>query len=91
MVAEPPEERCFKISKKAHKFITSLPEKERRTIKRAVSRLIASDDISSLDIKRLAPHPNEFRLRVGKIRILFRAGKDMLFIFKAGFRGDVYK
>ena len=91
MVAEPPGERCFKISKKAHKFIKSLPENQRRPVKRAVSKLIASDDISTLDIKRLAPHPNEFRLRVGKIRILFRADKDMLFIFKAGFRGDVYK
>ena len=90
MVADPPEERCFKISKQAHKFIKFLSENQRRLVKRAVSKLIASD-ASTLDIKRLAPYPHEFRLRVGKVRILFRADKKMLFIFKAGFRGDVYK
>ena len=82
--------RELKISKKANKFILSLPERERRSVKEAIEKLI-SNDIETLDIKRLLPYPKEFRLRVGNIRILFRATKERLFIFKAGYRGDIYK
>jgi mRNA interferase RelE/StbE len=84
-----PGARQFKISKQAQKFIVSLPEDQRERIKEAISRLIAGD-LSQLDIKKLAPHQHEYRLRVGKIRILFWADSEGLFIFKAGFRGDVY-
>ncbi|QAZ69419.1 type II toxin-antitoxin system RelE family toxin [Solidesulfovibrio carbinolicus] len=78
------------ISKKANAFILSMPEAQRRKIKEAVSRLLASD-FDGLDIKRLQPHPHDFRLRVGGVRILFPSEPERLFIFKAGLRGDVYK
>lgn len=29
--------------------------------------------------------------RIGKVRVLFTADPDRLFIFRAGFRGSVYK
>jgi len=83
-------ERQFKISRKADQFIQSLPVKLRRRIKEAVDYLIKGD-VHHLDIKPLSPYPHEYRLRVGKIRILFRADKELLFIFKVGFRGDIYK
>ena len=83
-------ERRFEISSKANQFIQSLPVKLRRRIKEAVDCLIKGD-VHHLDIKSLSPYPHEYRLRVGKIRILFRADKELLFIFKAGFRGDIYK
>ena len=82
--------RELKISKKANKFILSLPEKERSSVKEAIEKLI-NNDTETLDIKRLLPYPKEFRLRVGNIRILFRSTKEQLFIFKAGYRGDIYK
>jgi len=82
--------RELKISKKANKFIVSLPERERRSVKEAIEKLI-NNDTETLDIKRLLPYPKEFRLRVGNIRILFRSTKEQLFIFKAGYRGDIYK
>ena len=82
--------REFRISKRANKFILSLPEDERKAVKKAVERLI-NNDTEGLDIKRLLPYPKEFRLRVGKVRILFRSTKEQLFIFRAGYRGDVYK
>jgi mRNA interferase RelE/StbE len=56
----------------------------------AVEKLMTKG-LAQLDIERLKPHPNEYRLRVGKCRILFKSDDDLLFIFKAGFRGDVYK
>ncbi len=82
--------RELRISRKANKFILSLPDKERKAVKKAIERLIAND-AEGLNIKRLLPYPKEFRLRVGNVRILFRSTKSELFIFKAGYRGDVYK
>ena len=83
-------ERRLEISRKANQFIQSLPVKLRQRIKEAVDCLIKGD-VHRLDIKPLSPHPHEYRLRIGKIRILFHADKELLFIFKAGFRGDIYK
>ena len=83
-------QRQFKISKQANKFILSLPGDLREKIKIVVTRLM-SGEMETLEIARLEPYPNEYRLRVGKVRILFRSTDQLLFIFKAGFRGDVYK
>ena len=83
-------ERRLEISRKADQFVKSLPAKFRRRIKEAVDCLIKGD-VQHLDIKPLSPYPHEYRLRIGKIRILFHADKELLFIFKAGFRGDIYK
>jgi len=83
-------ERQFRISRQADKFISSLPEKERKKVKKAVSYLITGNT-ESLDIKKFVGYPKEFRLRVGKIRLLFKSTPEMLFIFKADFRKDVYR
>ncbi|QLA19032.1 type II toxin-antitoxin system RelE family toxin [Desulfolutivibrio sulfoxidireducens] len=83
-------ERELVIGKKAQEFIVSLPEAMRKKIKRAVTRLIAGD-VQGLDIKRLKPHPNDYRLRIGGVRILFSSDTQRLFVYKAGYRGDVYK
>jgi mRNA interferase RelE/StbE len=53
--------------------------------------MLMSGETETLDIARLEPYPNEHRLRVGKVLILFPSTDQLLFIFKAGFRGDVYK
>lgn len=82
--------RELAISKQANGFILSLPANQRQKIKQAVERLLAGD-FEGLDIKKLQPHPHDFRLRVGGVRVLFTSEPVRLFIFKAGFRGDVYK
>ncbi len=82
--------RQLRISKQAQKAIMALPAKQRERIKHAVARLLEGDT-AGMDIKPLAGHPNEYRLRVGGIRVLFIADAEMLFIFKAGPRGDAYK
>ncbi|MDX9963951.1 hypothetical protein [Desulfobacter postgatei] len=84
------EDREFKISSKANKFIKSLPAAKREEIKEAVQNLI-DNNTEHLNIRRLLPHPKEFRLRVDDIRLLFRSDKELLFIFKAGFRKDIYR
>jgi len=78
------------ISRKAQAFIVDLPEAARKKIKEAVTRIVAGD-MAGLDIRRLKPHPHDYRLRVGRVRILFNCDPDRLFIYKAGYRGDVYK
>lgn len=78
------------ISKQANGFIRSLPANQRQKIKQAVERILDGDFVG-LDIKKLQPHPHDFRLRVGNVRVLFTSEPERLFLFKAGFRGDVYK
>ncbi len=84
------EDREFKISSKANKFIKSLPKAKREKIKETVECLI-ENRTDNLNIKRLLPHPKEFRLKVGDVRLLFKADKEIFFIFKAGYRKNIYK
>jgi len=83
-------DREFKISSNAHKFIKSLPSAKRKKIKEAV-RCLMENTTDNLNIKRLLPHPKEFRLKVNDVRLLFRSDKEMLFIFKAGYRKNIYR
>jgi mRNA interferase RelE/StbE len=78
------------ISRQADKFILALPDKERKAVKDAIGKLV-SGDTQGLDIVRLMPYPKEYRLRIGQVRVLFQASKETLFIFKAEYRGTVYK
>ena len=84
------EDRKFKISSKANKFIKSLSKAKREKIKYAVELLI-DNQTDRLNIRRLMPYPKEFRLKIDDVRLLFRSDKDILFIFKAGYRKDIYK
>lgn len=85
-----PDPRAFSISRQANEFIKSLPIKRRKAVRKAIQRLI-DNDLAGLDIKRLLPYPHEFRMRIGKVRVLFRSTKEQLFIFKAHYRGQAYK
>jgi mRNA interferase RelE/StbE len=80
--------RELKISKQADRFIRSLPEAERQAVKQGISRLIEGAT-QGLDMARLLPHPREYRLKIGKVRILFESSRERLFIFKAEYRGTV--
>lgn len=84
------DDREFKISAKANKFIKSLPDSKRKKVKQAVQDLI-NNETEHLNIRRLLPHSKEFKLRVDDVRLLFRSDKELLFIFKAGFRKDIYR
>jgi len=82
--------REFRISRQADKFIRSLQDNERKAVRDAVGKLIEGNT-QGLDIVRYLPYPKEFRLRVGRVRLLFKSAKNILFIFKADFRKDVYR
>ncbi len=78
------------LLKKAEKFLVKLPRDEQIRIIQALDNLINNYD--NLDIKKLKGRL-EFRLRVGKYRILFVEDVDnnLCVITAIGSRGDIYK
>lgn len=55
---------------KLDKFLFKLDKKIREVVKKVIV-LILSGDFSTLDIKKLKGSQNRYRVRVGKIRIIF--------------------
>ena len=55
---------------KIDKFLKKIPEETRREIHKIIS-LIIKGDLKSLDIKKLKGRENIFRVRRGKIRIIY--------------------
>ncbi len=82
--------RRFEISRRANEFILSLPAALRQKIKESIGRAITGD-FTGLDVKKLTGHSRDYRLRVGRVRILFTVEEDRLLVYRAGFRGTVYK
>ena len=78
------------LLKNAEKFLLKLPQNEQRRIIQALDSLL--NNATNLDIKKLKGRL-EFRLRVGKYRILFIEDTDnnLYVITTIGSRGDVYK
>ncbi len=84
----------IKIHKKATKFLSTRNLSEKKLIKQKLN-LLKEDPFSHslLDIKMMKGLENVFRLRIGKIRIIYQVMNDKLLILvvTAGSRGDVYK
>lgn len=78
------------LLKKAEKFILKLPKDEQIRIIQALDNLI--NNPINLDIKKRKGRL-EFRLRVGKYRILFLedTNNSLYVITSIGSRGDIYK
>ncbi|MGC9366835.1 MAG: type II toxin-antitoxin system RelE family toxin [bacterium] len=73
------------FSKKAEKYLLSLP------LNISTNILNRIELIPKGDIKHLKGRKNEYRLRIGKFRILFFISKEEIYIFKIDSRGDIYK
>jgi mRNA interferase RelE/StbE len=73
------------FSKKAEKYLLSLP------LNLSTNILNRIELIPKGDIKPLTGRKNEYRLRVGKFRILFFISNEEIYIFKIDTRGDIYK
>ncbi|NEO15586.1 MULTISPECIES: type II toxin-antitoxin system RelE/ParE family toxin [unclassified Moorena] len=78
------------LLKQAERYLMRMQTDDKIRIINALDTLISNP--STLDIKSLKGRP-EFRLRVGKYRILFRKDreKQVYIITAIGSRGDVYK
>lgn len=74
----------IQYSKQSLKF---LKEQDKPTAQRIIS---AIGKLPSGDVKKLQGE-EYFRLRVGDFRVIFSQTGEILYIFKIGNRGEVYK
>ena len=70
-----------------HKFLAKLTTGERQRV-RDVMHLIVSGQIDHLDIRKLSGYTDTFRVRVGKVRIIYRNLGDRSIITKVVWRND---
>jgi mRNA interferase RelE/StbE len=84
----------LKVSKEFEKFYKKRTAKEQEKIDEKLT-LLTKNPINnpSLDISPYVGEQDTYRLRYRDYRIIYRIKEDMLLIFllKAGSRGDVYK
>jgi len=73
------------FSKKAEKYLASIVSRI------AFNILHRIELIPEGDIKPLTGRKGEYRLRVGKHRIIFFISDDAIYVVKIDTRGDVYK
>ena len=90
----------IKFSRNANRFIEKIAEKDKNRIQKKVKTLTLAIEnqgiipFKELDIKKLSGiWLGYFRMRIGKIRVIFRIDNvnDELFIYEIDFRGNVYK
>ena len=62
------------MTDKIKKLLAKLSPKERDTVKLLILR-IKLDDIDGLDIKQLKGHADLFRVRKGRLRIVYRKSR----------------
>jgi mRNA interferase RelE/StbE len=84
----------IKIHKTVIKFLKTRTISEQKLIHTKID-LLKSDPFknSYLDIKKLKGIDRLYRLRIGRIRIIYQVFEDelLILIITAGTRGDVYK
>lgn len=84
----------IKIKDRALKFISGLQKAEREKLKEAIL-VLKGDPIpfKSLDVAKLKGEANTYRIRKGRIRIVYEVlwGEKIILIHRAGFRESVYE
>jgi mRNA-degrading endonuclease RelE of RelBE toxin-antitoxin system len=79
------------MADKIKKLLAKLSEQERELVKLLILR-IKLDDTIGLDIKHLKGHTYLFRVRKGRIRIVYRKEADSIMIARIDRRNeDTYK
>ncbi len=84
----------LKIHKEALELIQSRSVSEKKIIKTKLNLLTENPFTHPrLDIKKMRGEEDVFRLRSGKIRIIYQVKETelLILVITAGFRGDVYK
>ena len=72
---------------KIDKFLARLDAEQRQKVLAIVERL-KSGDLSGLDLRKLHGSPGIYRVRVGKVRIVFGIATSGIRIFNIGNRGE---
>jgi mRNA-degrading endonuclease RelE of RelBE toxin-antitoxin system len=74
---------------KIEKFLKKLTSKERNKLAKLLSKVI-NLELDSLDIQKMKKIENHFRIREGKIRIVFRKEQGKGVVVNIDYRGRVY-
>ena len=74
---------------KITKFIQSLNDKVRKQLKSRLSDL-AKNPYSAKGVKKMSGCENTFRLRMGKIRVIFTIIEGSVEIIDIDYRGNIY-
>lgn len=75
----------IELEKEAAKYISKLDKPTKQRIKKAIEKLPAGD------VKKLQGYSEDYRLRVGDLRILFSVNEDIITIKDILQRGQAYK
>jgi len=75
------------FSKTSLKYLGRLGRSQRKRIVSDIDKLPAHGDIKKMKGKKLA---NLYRLRVGKYRIIYQMGEEIIKILDIDPRGDIY-
>lgn len=83
----------IELSKEAANYFRRLDVPTKKRIKLTLYALAEDPHTSLMSIKKLAGRIDEYRLRVGNYRIIYKVIDDILIIYiiTIGPRGDVYK
>lgn len=74
------------------KFLKKISKKEAANLIEKLEILAKNPKTENLDIKKLATTNKSFRLRVGKIRIIYEIdqNKKIIYVQDVDFRGNIY-
>ena len=75
----------IEYKKKANKYINSADRAAKKRLKDAIEKIPFGD------IKKLTGFENEYRLRVGDLRVLFTVENNIITVNEIRPRGQVYK
>ena len=78
----------LKFKRQAIKDLKALSPKSKERI---IAKIVVMQDNLQGDVKKLTNFTPEYRLRVGKYRVLFRIDDDILRIYRVKHRKDAYK
>ena len=76
------------LSPKAVKYLKALNEPHRSRLKSALEKL--SNEPPTGDIRTMS-RQDEYRLRVGNYRLLFKIFDEKILVHEIGVRGQIYK
>jgi mRNA interferase RelE/StbE len=76
------------LSPKAAKYLKALNEPHKSRLKSALEKL--SNEPPTGDIRTMSGH-DEYRLRVGNYRLLFKIFDEKILVHEIGVRGQIYK
>jgi len=77
---------------KTKRFLKKITHKDLVQVIKKIEQLQKNPFDKQLDIKKLATKGNSYRLRIGKIRVIYEVDfrKNILYIYDIDFRGNIY-